>query len=322
MAGLHSGGPPTFWQKAAWYYWRRFSHSPTRDGVIYGIMLLFMFIYGVIAFLGPFIRPPCDKEPPVLPFRNPDFNPDPCITTRSSRLLGLSLRECDFIRAIMFAVLLGCIIGYERRAPDRAAGIRSMSLVAMGSCCFTISSSFAFETGPAKWDASRVSADIPKAVGFIGAGIIWKGFVKSSDGGPDNHQIHGLTTASSVWLSAAIGIACGGNLLPQAFFCVAGIILMLRFGPRNSELVAEHEEDLEDQDLDSYPFDQEDHPAVSPNRQSPTQPLLSTHPEELEHQRSSGPSHSALRLRSLSPPSQSFKLSRAPSKRAKLSSHT
>jgi uncharacterized membrane protein YhiD involved in acid resistance len=53
-------------------------------------------------------------------------------------------------------------VGYERRSPDRPAGIRTMSLTSIGVACFTLSSMFAFQSGPMKWDSSRITADIPK----------------------------------------------------------------------------------------------------------------------------------------------------------------
>lgn len=56
----------------------------------------------------------------------------------------------------------------------RTIGIRTMSLVAIGACLFTITSMFSFQDGPMTWDASRVAAAIPSGVGFLGAGLIWK----------------------------------------------------------------------------------------------------------------------------------------------------
>ncbi|KAL7498326.1 hypothetical protein ACHAWT_007654 [Skeletonema menzelii] len=65
------------------------------------------------------------------------------------------------------SVLLGGLIGSERRASDRPAGIRTMALVSLGSCFFTISSMLAFRASPMSWDSSRVSAAIPSGVGFF-----------------------------------------------------------------------------------------------------------------------------------------------------------
>jgi putative Mg2+ transporter-C (MgtC) family protein len=125
---------------------------------------------------------------------------------------------------------------------DSPAGIRTMSLVSLGSCLFTINSAYAFINGPMNWDASRVSAAIPSGVGFLGAGLIFKKEEKNEDG-DSSHVVHGLTTAASVWLSAAVGIACGGELYFAASFGVAIMMLLLRFGPRGSNEEDEEEDD-------------------------------------------------------------------------------
>jgi len=135
------------------------------------------------------------------------------------------------------------------------AGIRTMSLVSLGSCLFTINSSFAFLNGPMSWDASRVAAAIPSGVGFLGAGLIFKKEEKGHDG-DSNHVVHGLTTAASVWLSAAVGIACGGDLFMAASFCVAIMLLLLRFGPRQHEHVDDGDYgDLGEEDNNDVIFD-------------------------------------------------------------------
>ena len=69
---------------------------------------------------------------------------------------------------------------------------------------------FASSSSTMGWDASRVSAAIPSGVGFLGAASIWKG--TKGTGEDKVPEVHGLTTATSVWLSAAIGILCGGAL--------------------------------------------------------------------------------------------------------------
>ncbi|KAH8092315.1 MgtC-like protein [Aureococcus anophagefferens] len=100
--------------------------------------------------------------------------------------------ECDLGRRIIFAIACGGTVGYERRRVDRPAGIRTMALVALGACVFTITSIFA-EDGPMSWDSSRVAAAIPSGVGFLGAGLIWKMKVRSplDPDGPEHEQIHG-----------------------------------------------------------------------------------------------------------------------------------
>lgn len=74
------------------------------------------------------------------------------------------------------------------------------------------------------WDASRVSAAIPTGVGFLGAGLIWKGTAQADlDAARPVTTIRGLTTAASVWLSAALGVAAGGGMV---FVCIFGSLLV------------------------------------------------------------------------------------------------
>ena len=142
-----------------------------------------------------------------------------------------------------------------------------MSLVSLGSCLFTINSSFAFLNGPMGWDASRVAAAIPSGVGFLGAGLIFKKEEKN-DTGDSNHVVHGLTTAASVWLSAAVGIACGGDLFMPASFCVAIMLLLLRFGPRQHEETDDGDhDDIEEAD-DFFTKDPEQTELVASRRPS------------------------------------------------------
>ena len=152
---------------------------------------------------------------------------------RTLELLYLTVEECSFGRRIASSVILGGIIGWERRQAERPAGIRTMALVSLGACLFTLTSIIAFMSGPNNWDASRVAASIPSGVGFLGAGLIFKQ-VEKDNNGEDNHTVHGLTTAASVWLSAAVGIACGGEMYFSATFSIAIMLLLLRFGPRLS----------------------------------------------------------------------------------------
>eukprot|EP00441_Pelagodinium_beii_P018321 CAMPEP_0197665686 /NCGR_PEP_ID=MMETSP1338-20131121/60120_1 /TAXON_ID=43686 ORGANISM="Pelagodinium beii, Strain RCC1491" /NCGR_SAMPLE_ID=MMETSP1338 /ASSEMBLY_ACC=CAM_ASM_000754 /LENGTH=224 /DNA_ID=CAMNT_0043244565 /DNA_START=77 /DNA_END=751 /DNA_ORIENTATION=+ len=145
-------------------------------------------------------------------------------TQRWPQLLGLTRQESEFARRMVFSLVLGALIGLERRESNRGAGIRTMSLVSLGACIFTLGSMFAFEDGTQKWDASRVSAALPSGVGFLGGALIFK----------DAGTIKGLTTACGVWLSCAVGMVCGGGMYFVSAFGVAAMIAMLRFGPRAS----------------------------------------------------------------------------------------
>jgi putative Mg2+ transporter-C (MgtC) family protein len=99
----------------------------------------------------------------------------------------------DLIK-LLIAVLLGGIIGFEREAHNKAAGLRTITLITVGAALFTLLS--AKGSDPA---TSRISSNIVTGVGFIGAGAIM-----FSEG-----KVKGLTTASSIWVSASIGMAIG-----------------------------------------------------------------------------------------------------------------
>lgn len=163
---------------------------------------------------------------PTRPYSNPGFDPVGRVYGRHGRLLFMTQEECGFGRSIIAALLFGSWIGSERRAADRPAGIMLMSLVCMGACTFCICGQFAFEHGTQSWDASRISAAIPSGVGFLGAGLIWKG---QTEGG--SHEVRGLATAASVWLSAAVGVACGGSLFAVALVATLATVTFLHYGP-------------------------------------------------------------------------------------------
>ncbi|OZI62239.1 MgtC/SapB family protein [Bordetella genomosp. 11] len=99
---------------------------------------------------------------------------------------------------LVLAVLLGGMIGYERERSGKAAGLRTHMLVALGAALFVLAP---LQAGMAVDDVGRVLQGIISGIGFLGAGAI----IKSSAQG----EIKGLTTAASIWLTAAIGIAAG-----------------------------------------------------------------------------------------------------------------
>ena len=114
----------------------------------------------------------------------------------------------EFILRIFVAALLGGAIGLEREYRAKEAGMRTHFLVALGSALFMIVSAYGFEgalgSPEHRWDVSRVAAQVVSGIGFIGAGTII--FHKSEN------VVRGLTTAAGLWVTAAIGLACGGGL--------------------------------------------------------------------------------------------------------------
>lgn len=99
---------------------------------------------------------------------------------------------------LLVAVILGGLLGYERETAGTAAGLRTHMLVALGAALFVI---VPLQGGMPIVDMSRVLQGIIAGIGFLGAGAI----IKLSQ----DREIRGLTTAASVWLTAAIGIAAG-----------------------------------------------------------------------------------------------------------------
>ncbi|MGE3507806.1 MAG: MgtC/SapB family protein [Vicinamibacterales bacterium] len=120
------------------------------------------------------------------------------------------------IARMVTAAALGGLLGAERERAGKAAGMRTHMLVALGSALFVL---FPVEEGMPKGDISRIIQGVATGIGFIGAGTILKR--------NDADEIQGLTTAASIWLTAAIGLAVGaGHLwLPIASTLCAWVIL-------------------------------------------------------------------------------------------------
>ena len=129
----------------------------------------------------------------------------------------------EFILRIFVAALLGGAIGLEREYRAKEAGFRTHFLVALGSALFMIVSAYGFEgalgTPEHRWDVSRVASQVVSGIGFIGAGTII--FHKSEN------VVRGLTTAAGLWVTAAIGLACGGGMyvlsIASTFLVLVGL---------------------------------------------------------------------------------------------------
>lgn len=111
--------------------------------------------------------------------------------------------------ALLATLVLCSLIGLERQVRQKAAGFRTNVLVGMGACAFTLVSGFGFATilgTDVTLDPSRIAAQVVSGIGFLGAGVIFKG----------NDVVRGLTTAATVWVSAAVGMAAGAGMLALA----------------------------------------------------------------------------------------------------------
>ncbi|HEY7206612.1 MAG TPA: MgtC/SapB family protein [Gaiellaceae bacterium] len=126
-----------------------------------------------------------------------------------------------FVR-LAVAALLGAAIGLERELRERQAGLRTHLLVSVGSALFTLVSAYGFRefANPslfARIDPTRIAAQIVSGIGFLGAGAIIR----------QGLSVRGLTTAATLWLVAAIGMASGAGYYSAAVIATAGALLSL-----------------------------------------------------------------------------------------------
>lgn len=121
----------------------------------------------------------------------------------------------DLIFRLSLALILGGAIGIEREYRAKEAGFRTHFLVALGSALFCVVSQFGF--GIDLKDSSRVAAQVVSGIGFLGAGTII--FQKN--------VVRGLTTAAGLWVTAAIGLACGTGMYVAATIATLMVLLGL-----------------------------------------------------------------------------------------------
>ena len=130
----------------------------------------------------------------------------------------------EFVRICLrlsIAVLLGAVLGYEREQRDSAAGLRTHMLVALGAALFVLAP---LQAGMQAADMSRVMQGLIAGIGFLGAGAI----IKISD----KEQVKGLTTAASIWTTAAIAMVAGLGREVTAVLATALALIILAVIPR------------------------------------------------------------------------------------------
>ncbi len=128
---------------------------------------------------------------------------------------------------LLLAALLGFVLGFEREQQGKAAGVRTHMLVAIGSAMFVLVPQ---QTGIVPADMSRVIQGLVAGVGFLCAGTILKQ-------GKDEHHVQGLTTAAGLWMTAAIGMACGLGREATAVISALLALVVLQFVPRLVSLI-------------------------------------------------------------------------------------
>jgi putative Mg2+ transporter-C (MgtC) family protein len=113
------------------------------------------------------------------------------------------------------AAIIGGVIGAEREYRNKSAGFRTLMLICMGSCLFTILS-----VAIGRDSSDRIASNIVTGIGFIGAGVIFK----------TGNNVNGLTTAATVWVTAALGMTVGaGFYLASIVACVMVFVVLYLF---------------------------------------------------------------------------------------------
>lgn len=123
--------------------------------------------------------------------------------------------EINDVYKALLALLAGVILGLERELKDKAAGLKTISLICLGAALFSILSMKI--SGP-DTDGARIASYIVSGIGFLGAGVIFR------DG---MSNVSGLTTASVIWMAAAIGMAIGfGEIYLAAIFLATCLLII------------------------------------------------------------------------------------------------
>jgi putative Mg2+ transporter-C (MgtC) family protein len=146
------------------------------------------------------------------------------------------LTDAEIAIRLVLAALLSGVVGLERERGERAAGLRTHALVGLGSCLVMVVSAFGFADwhySPGALDPSRMAAQVISGVGFLGAGVI----IFQRERG----MVMGLTTAASVWVVAAIGLAVGGGMyITAAVATVITLVILSGMKPLEQRIARGH----------------------------------------------------------------------------------
>src|SRR5260221_14494997 len=110
----------------------------------------------------------------------------------------IQLSDTELIQRLLLAAVIGGLLGAERELRRKNAGFRTNILIGLGAAIFTVAG-MTMATGSS--DPTRIAAQIVTGIGFLGAGAILH----------NRNSVHGLTTAATVWVNAALGVAAGGG---------------------------------------------------------------------------------------------------------------
>jgi putative Mg2+ transporter-C (MgtC) family protein len=139
------------------------------------------------------------------------------VSSLNGLLAATTIGWPEVLLRLFVAAALGGAIGLERELRERQAGLRTHLVVSVGSALFTLVSAYGFHSFDGKVDPTRIAAQIVSGIGFLGAGAIIR----------QGLSVRGLTTAASLWLVAAIGMASGAGYWEGALIATFGALLTL-----------------------------------------------------------------------------------------------
>jgi len=128
----------------------------------------------------------------------------------------------DAVLRMLSAMLIGCIIGIDRDLHGKPTGMKTLGLVSLGACIATMCAQGFSMTPTDDTGVSRAVQGIVTGVGFLGAGVILQN--------PRENRVRGLTTAASIWVTAAVGIVCGLGVWSVAFIAMILMIALMTIG--------------------------------------------------------------------------------------------
>jgi putative Mg2+ transporter-C (MgtC) family protein len=121
----------------------------------------------------------------------------------------------DILLKLVLSIVIGGILGAEREYRSKSAGFRTLTLICMGATIFTIASEIIGGSG----NPDRIASNIVTGIGFVGAGVIFKG-----DG---SSKVNGITTAAMIWVTAALGMAIGAGYWLVSIISTGMILVVL-----------------------------------------------------------------------------------------------
>ncbi len=128
----------------------------------------------------------------------------------------------EFAWRLLISFCIGTAIGFEREYRSKAAGLRTMIMICLGSTIFTELSMIISPSSP-----DRIASTLVTGIGFLGAGVIFK----------DGLSVTGLTTATTIWITAALGMAVGAGQYFMAIFGLSGVLIVLAVFERFQYLI-------------------------------------------------------------------------------------